>query len=148
MTTAEALDLLRTNTAEELAKDMQSTRTLLELLANLPLAIKQASAYMDDTAASNPRRKQYKEASNRAVSIGNLLAQEGYCPAVWGEVVVYLLERPRASSPPPPVSTACAVPPRLGTCRLVCAASTLIHSGKRHGGPGADVTTISKRGTL
>lgn len=65
MTTAEALDLLRMNVGEELARDMQSTRALLELLANLPLAIKQASAYMAKNSMSTTNYLQIYQGSDQ-----------------------------------------------------------------------------------
>ena len=48
METGEAHQLLVTNLYSPLMGDTESTTRLLDLLANLPLAIKQASAYMNE----------------------------------------------------------------------------------------------------
>jgi len=53
MTETESLELLETSLAKkEYTKDRDSTTRLLELLTNLPLAIKQASAYMNENQIS------------------------------------------------------------------------------------------------
>jgi nucleoside phosphorylase len=53
MTETESLELLETSlTGKKLTKDRDSTTKLLELLTNLPLAIKQASAYMNENQIS------------------------------------------------------------------------------------------------
>jgi Flp pilus assembly protein TadD/nucleoside phosphorylase len=49
MSRPEAVDLLQKNLAAHQISDTQSTASLLDFLANLPLAIKQASAYMAKT---------------------------------------------------------------------------------------------------
>ncbi|RMZ85744.1 hypothetical protein DV737_g411, partial [Chaetothyriales sp. CBS 132003] len=46
MTHAEAIDILRNNLGQDSLRDKSSTEALLDLLTYLPLAIKQASAYM------------------------------------------------------------------------------------------------------
>jgi nucleoside phosphorylase/tetratricopeptide (TPR) repeat protein len=46
MDDGEALDMLQTGLEESQTSDVKSTKRLLDLLANLPLAIRQASAYM------------------------------------------------------------------------------------------------------
>jgi nucleoside phosphorylase/tetratricopeptide (TPR) repeat protein len=52
MSDAESLDLFKATIPEELVQDTESTMTLLNLLVNLPLAIRQASAYMTRNSMS------------------------------------------------------------------------------------------------
>jgi tetratricopeptide (TPR) repeat protein len=52
MEIGEAHELLETNLNAQLIGDTESTTRLLDLLANLPLAIKQASAYMNENQIS------------------------------------------------------------------------------------------------
>ena len=56
MTETESLELLKTSlTRKELTTNRESTTRLLELLTNLPLAIKQASAYMNENQISTTK---------------------------------------------------------------------------------------------
>ncbi|KAI1506280.1 hypothetical protein F5X99DRAFT_129304 [Biscogniauxia marginata] len=67
MSDVEATCLLRKGLKETQIRDMESTRHLLEFLANLPLAIKQASAYMATTGISTTRYLEHCQASDKAM---------------------------------------------------------------------------------
>lgn len=71
---AEGLRLLRTNLKDSQMRDGESTRSLLELLTNLPIAIKQASAYMARTGMSTTTYLQHCQSSDETLI--RLLSQE------------------------------------------------------------------------
>ncbi|KAH9908275.1 kinesin light chain 1 [Xylariomycetidae sp. FL2044] len=63
MTKPEALDLLQKGLSKSQTADVTSTEKVLGLLANLPLAIRQASAYMFKTGMTTTRYLKYCEGS-------------------------------------------------------------------------------------
>ena len=65
MTDTEAFDMLQTNLKESQTDDCDSNTALLELLTNLPLAIKQASAYMAKTGMSTTRYLHHCQSSDQ-----------------------------------------------------------------------------------
>ncbi|ETS75190.1 hypothetical protein PFICI_13674 [Pestalotiopsis fici W106-1] len=65
MSKDEAIDLLKTRLDETQLRDVQSTNTLIDRLAYLPLAIKQASAYMAQTGDSTSTYLRYHRESNQ-----------------------------------------------------------------------------------
>ncbi|KAK4031660.1 kinesin light chain [Parachaetomium inaequale] len=64
MSRLEAVDLLRRNVAAHQLSDTQSTATLLDFLTDLPLAIKQASAYMAKTGITAMQYLNYCQSGN------------------------------------------------------------------------------------
>jgi hypothetical protein len=65
MTETESLELLEISLAKkEYTKDRDSTTRLLELLTNLPLAIKQASAYMNENQISTTEYLEIYQSNN------------------------------------------------------------------------------------
>ena len=66
MTRAEAIKLLEKNVKES-QRDAPSTTSLLDFLADLPLAIKQASAYMAKTGMSASKYLDYCQSSDRTL---------------------------------------------------------------------------------
>ncbi|RYP10933.1 hypothetical protein DL764_000369 [Monosporascus ibericus] len=74
MNNAEATELLRTGLKENQTNDTESTARLLEFLANLPLAVKQASAYMAKTGISTTKYLRYCQTSNKTMA--KLLSQD------------------------------------------------------------------------
>ncbi|RYP57001.1 hypothetical protein DL770_010782 [Monosporascus sp. CRB-9-2] len=68
MSDTEATKLLRTGLKENQTSDTESTARLLEFLANLPLAIKQASAYMAKTGISTIKYLSYYQSSNQTTA--------------------------------------------------------------------------------
>jgi tetratricopeptide (TPR) repeat protein len=65
MSRAEAIELLQRNLKGNQTRDTESTTSLLDLLANLPLAIKQASAYMAKTGMSTAKYLDYCRLSDK-----------------------------------------------------------------------------------
>ncbi|KAI1086172.1 P-loop containing nucleoside triphosphate hydrolase protein, partial [Rostrohypoxylon terebratum] len=63
----EATDLLRAGLKENQIRDAESTTRLLEFLTNLPLAIKQASAYMSETDMSVSKYLQHCQSSDKTM---------------------------------------------------------------------------------
>ena len=61
---SEALELLKKSLKEDQMDNAESTARLLEFLANLPLAIRQASAYMAKTGMSTKKYLDYCQASD------------------------------------------------------------------------------------
>jgi tetratricopeptide (TPR) repeat protein len=74
MSDTEALKMLQTNLKDNQTSDRDSTTALLELLAHLPLAIKQASAYMAKMGMSTTKYLQHCRASDQKLI--KLLSQE------------------------------------------------------------------------
>ncbi|KIW65333.1 hypothetical protein PV04_07602 [Phialophora macrospora] len=74
MTGSEAIQMLRTNLNESQIRDSDSTTALLELLTHLPLAIKQASAYMAKTGMSTAKYLQHCRSSDERLIM--LLSRE------------------------------------------------------------------------
>ncbi len=70
----EALELLQRNLDESQTRDAESTMDLLGFLADLPLAIKQASAYMAKTGMSTTRYFQHCQSSDE--NLIKLLSKE------------------------------------------------------------------------
>ncbi|RYP11797.1 hypothetical protein DL767_010722 [Monosporascus sp. MG133] len=68
MSDAEATELLQTGLKENQTSDTKSTASLLEFLANLPLAIKQASAYMARTGISTIKYLNYCQSSDKTMA--------------------------------------------------------------------------------
>ncbi|RYP56402.1 hypothetical protein DL770_010832 [Monosporascus sp. CRB-9-2] len=68
MNNAEATKLLQTGLKENQTNNTESTARLLEFLANLPLAIKQASAYMAKTGISTTKYLNYCQSSNKTMA--------------------------------------------------------------------------------
>ncbi|KAL2137468.1 hypothetical protein VTI28DRAFT_9557 [Corynascus sepedonium] len=64
MSRPEAVDLLQRNVAVHQLSDTQSTTSLLNFLADLPLAIKQASAYMAKTGITTAQYLNYCQSGN------------------------------------------------------------------------------------
>ena len=64
MTRPEGLAMLRNSLEERQIRDAQSTDDLLDFLADLPLAIKQASAYMDKTGSTAAQYLAYCRSSD------------------------------------------------------------------------------------
>jgi tetratricopeptide (TPR) repeat protein len=65
MSRAEAVELLQRNLKGNQTRNTESTTSLLDLLANLPLAIKQASAYMAKTGMSTTKYLNYCQLSDK-----------------------------------------------------------------------------------
>ena len=65
MSRAEAVELLQRSLRGNQTRDTKSTTSLLDLLANLPLAIKQASAYMAKTGMSTTKYLDYCQLSDK-----------------------------------------------------------------------------------
>jgi tetratricopeptide (TPR) repeat protein/nucleoside phosphorylase len=65
MSRAEAVELLQRSLKGNQTRDTKSTTSLLDLLANLPLAIKQASAYMAKTGMSTTKYLDYCRLSDK-----------------------------------------------------------------------------------
>ena len=65
MTNTEAIEMLQTNLDKIQIRDSESTAALLELLMYLPLAIKQASAYMAKTGMSTTRYLHHCQSSDK-----------------------------------------------------------------------------------
>jgi hypothetical protein len=65
MNRAEATELLRTNLATNQTSDIASNMELLDILADLPLAIKQASAYMAETGITTARYLHHYRSSDK-----------------------------------------------------------------------------------
>jgi len=65
MSRAEAVELLQRNLKGSQTRDTESTTCLLDFLANLPLAIKQASAYMAKTGMSTTKYLNYCQSSDK-----------------------------------------------------------------------------------
>ena len=65
MSRAEAVELLQRSLKGNQTRDTKSTTSLLDLLANLPLAIKQASAYMAKTGMMTTRYLDYCQSSDK-----------------------------------------------------------------------------------
>ena len=74
MSATEALEMLQRGLRESQICDGDSTHALLELLTHLPLAIKQASAYMAETDMTTTRYLYHCQASDQRLI--NLLSQE------------------------------------------------------------------------
>ena len=74
MNNADATELLRTGLKKNKTSDTESTTRLLEFLANLPLAIKQASAYMARTGISITKYLSYCQSNDK--TIAKLLSQD------------------------------------------------------------------------
>ena len=64
MSRLEAVDLLQRNVAVHQLSDTQSTTSLLNFLANLPLAVKQASAYMVKTGITTAQYLNHCQSGN------------------------------------------------------------------------------------
>jgi hypothetical protein len=68
MDTDDAHELLQTNLADKPTKsDEESTTRLLDLLANLPLAIRQASAFMNKLQMSTTKHLKIYESSDKTM---------------------------------------------------------------------------------
>src|SRR3569833_665868 len=65
MSRNEAVELLQRNLKESHTRDAESTAGLLDFLANLPLAIKQASAYMAKTRMSTTKYLEHCRSSDK-----------------------------------------------------------------------------------
>ncbi|KAF4331830.1 kinesin light chain [Fusarium beomiforme] len=65
MTTDESVRMLQRNMNERQVPDVENANELLDFLADLLLAIKQASAYMDNTGISIARYLQYRRSSDK-----------------------------------------------------------------------------------
>ncbi|ORY58756.1 P-loop containing nucleoside triphosphate hydrolase protein [Pseudomassariella vexata] len=65
MSKTEALEMLRNGLKESQTQNVESTETLLDFLAYLPLAIKQASAYIAKTRISTTKYLDYCQSSNK-----------------------------------------------------------------------------------
>jgi tetratricopeptide (TPR) repeat protein len=65
MSRADAVELLQRNLKGNQTHDTESTTSLLDLLANLPLAIKQASVYMAKTGMSTTKYLDYCQLSDK-----------------------------------------------------------------------------------
>ena len=65
MNRAEATKLLQTNLTANQTSDIASTMELLDILADLPLAIKQASAYMTETGITTARYLYHYRSSDK-----------------------------------------------------------------------------------
>ncbi|KAK5290627.1 hypothetical protein LTR99_011028 [Exophiala xenobiotica] len=74
MSVTEALEMLQTNLKDNQTRDRDNTTALLKLLAHLPLAIKQASAYMAKMGMSTTKYRQHCQASDQRLI--ELLSQE------------------------------------------------------------------------
>jgi len=74
MTNTEALEMLQINLEENQTRDNDSTTALLKLLTHLPLAIKQASAYMAKTSMSTTKYLQHCRSSDKRLIM--LLSRE------------------------------------------------------------------------
>ncbi|ORY72125.1 P-loop containing nucleoside triphosphate hydrolase protein [Pseudomassariella vexata] len=74
MNKTEALEMLRNGLNENQTQDIKSTETLLKLLAYLPLAIKQACAFIAKTGISTGKYLEYCLSSNEILI--NLLGEE------------------------------------------------------------------------
>ncbi|RYP18082.1 hypothetical protein DL767_009897 [Monosporascus sp. MG133] len=68
MSDAEATKLLQTGLKENQTNDTESTVRLVEFLANLPLAIKQASAYMAKTGISTTKYLNYCQSNDKIMA--------------------------------------------------------------------------------
>ncbi|KAF9761861.1 hypothetical protein IL306_003650 [Fusarium sp. DS 682] len=64
MNRGEAIEMLQRNLKEDQMRDATSTSSLLDFLMDLPLAIKQASAYMVKTGVSTAQYLHYCQSSN------------------------------------------------------------------------------------
>ena len=64
MSRSEAIELLQLNLDGAQISDSESTTRLLDFLADLPLAIKQASAYMDQTGITTTQYLEYCQSSD------------------------------------------------------------------------------------
>ncbi|KAK7423712.1 hypothetical protein QQX98_000902 [Neonectria punicea] len=64
MTRGEAMELLTSGLNESQTRDTESTNSLLDFLADLPLAIRQASSYMAKTGMPSTKYLHYCESSN------------------------------------------------------------------------------------
>ncbi len=67
MSRAEAFALLRSNLREDQIRDTESTASLLEFLADFPLAIKQASAYMAKVGMTTTKYLGHCRSSNKSL---------------------------------------------------------------------------------
>ncbi|KAI5460912.1 hypothetical protein BGZ63DRAFT_388024 [Mariannaea sp. PMI_226] len=67
MTRAEAIQLLELNLEAVQIRDVESTSDLLEFLADLPLAIKQASAFMAQTGMTTTKYLEYCQSNNKTM---------------------------------------------------------------------------------
>jgi hypothetical protein len=65
MSRPEAMELLQKRLKESQTRDTASTTSLLDFLANLPLAIKQASAYMAKTGMTTTRYLDHCRSSDK-----------------------------------------------------------------------------------
>ncbi|RYO95239.1 hypothetical protein DL764_007724 [Monosporascus ibericus] len=68
MSDTEATKLLQTGLKENQTSDTESTARLVEFLANLPLAVKQASAYMAKTGISTTKYLNYCQSSDKTMA--------------------------------------------------------------------------------
>ncbi|RYP20805.1 hypothetical protein DL767_009390 [Monosporascus sp. MG133] len=68
MSDTEAIKLLQTGLKENQTSDTESTARLVKFLANLPLAIKQASAYMVKTGISTTKYLNYCQSSDKTMA--------------------------------------------------------------------------------
>lgn len=82
MKKTEATNLLKARLKEAQLRDVESTDILLDCLAHLPLAIKQASAYMAETGISTSKYLQYYRESDqeRIELLGRDFADRGRYP--------------------------------------------------------------------
>ncbi len=67
MSRSEAIGLLQSNLEENQTRDTESTTVLLDFLADLPLAIKQASVYMSKTGMSTTKYLKHCQSSDETL---------------------------------------------------------------------------------